>query len=83
MASAVEYRDIASGRIVLKVTGPFNILTDGPASTNGKYCRAIVALGAVTVKGIDGVNEDLDDLGNFQWNVQFSQIVTGSAYVIW
>lgn len=81
-----ERNDIASGKLALVVTGPFNVVTGDPRATgggDGSPCRAFVAQGAVTIKGLDDVNVVLPDLGNFWWDVQAVEIVSGSAILIY
>lgn len=81
-----ERNDIASGKLARVVTGPFDIVVNDPRATgggDGSPCRAFVAQGAVTIKGLDNVNVPLPDFGNFWWDVQAVEIVSGSAIVIY
>lgn len=81
-----ERNDIASGKIALVAVGPFDVVTNDPRATgggDGSPCRAFVAQGAVTIKGLDDVNVVLPDLGNFWWDLQAVEIVLGNAIVIY
>lgn len=82
VASAVELREIASGKNYRVFSGAYDILVQNPDGS-GRPCRAIVAQGTVTVKDLNNVTVVLPDLGNFQWNIQASEIVSGDGVVIW
>lgn len=85
--AGVERNDLASGRIARAFSGAYNIMQEGPnipTADSRRPCRAIVATGAVTYTGIDGVNVTLPATGGtFWWDIQATAIVSGTGVVVW
>ena len=88
-ANGVELRDIASGklaRVVPLASGGYDILGRGGEiplnSASKRPCRALVvpAGGTLEIEGLDGQSVTLPDPGGaFQWNLQATEIVSGTA----
>ena len=79
---AAEFRNLVSATHARTFSGAY-VITDEDPQGRGRASRAIVAEGSVVVVGMDDVNVTLPDLGNFQWNIQAKEIVSGDGTVFW
>ena len=81
-ATPVLRNDLASGKFARVFSGATDLTAEDPTSDK-RPARAIVAQGAVSIVGTDNVQVDLPDLGNFWWDIQTSEIVSGDGVAIW